>query len=272
MSVAAIQEVTIRSWSEFVHAVEPGATRLPGEEPYFFRGQLADKSLLPSLARHATRWGLTAEDTLTIEREAISEFRLQAHLYFPAAMIPDLGDLPGWSVLMQHHGVPTRLLDWTASPFVAAYFAVVEHPDEDGVVWMVHVKTITQYMEDTYASYTYPTDRAKLADALSGGADPVVYFVGLELHTERMAAQQTRFSFSYQVLCDHKEAVAASVGLSPLGSHRRIIIPKELKPEFLRRLHLMNITARALFPGIDGFGRSVKELVEVRCCFRGTTS
>jgi hypothetical protein len=43
----------------------------------------------------------------------------------------------------------------------------------------------------------------------------------------------------------------------------KIVIPEKLKPEFLRRLQIMNITANSLFPGVDGLGRSVREFIQV---------
>ena len=152
----AVPQTEVSDWDEFVQIVHGGESASLLDSPYLFRGQPEDLPLQPSLARYAVRCSLPGRQARAIEKEALKEFKLQAHLYLPAAMIAKAKDLPGWWALMQHHGVPTRLLDWTASPYVAAYFAVAESPDQPGVVWMAHVRTVTKFMEATYPSYRYP--------------------------------------------------------------------------------------------------------------------
>lgn len=265
-----VHEVKINRWSDFDQIAVQADSDSPIDNPYFFRGQPRDYPLLPSLSRQACRCGLTPEQTLRLEKDALKEFQLQAHLYLPSAMIAQVKDDPGWWALMQHHGVPTRLLDWSASPYVAAYFAAAENPDDDGVVWMVHVATVTKFMEATYPTYTYPPEGEADKAFTLPSAEPVLYFIELELHTERMSAQQTRFSVSYDVLADHGQVIAGTI---PQGAsqprHQRLVVPKAVKPELLRRLRQMNITARTLFPGIDGFGRSVSESVRL-CAYYGS--
>jgi len=261
----AVPDIVVKDWGHFVEIADEAEAPGPLDHSYFFRGQPADRPLLPSLARNASGCRLTARQTLKIEKQALKEFKLQGHLYLPASMITEAKDSMDWWVLMQHHGVPTRLLDWTTSPYVAVYFATVEEPDKPGVVWMVHVRSITRFMEATYRNYTYPRRTAELEKVyLRPNAEPVLYLIELELHTERMTAQQTRFSVSYNVLADHGRIIASTLGgRRSQALHRKLIIPKGLKPEFLRRLRQMNITARTLFPGVDGFGRSVSELVRM---------
>ena len=53
-----------------------------------------------------------------------------------------LDDLIRPMTVMQHSGAPTRLLDWTRSPWAAAFFAAVENPDQDGAIWWYHQKAL----------------------------------------------------------------------------------------------------------------------------------
>ena len=70
---------------------------------------------------------------------------------------------------------------------------------------------------------------------------------------ERIEAQQARFSISTNPLSNHESQ------LYECDSLVKINIPRKLKPDILRELNQMNITAKTLFPGIDGLGKSIYE-------------
>ncbi len=115
------------------------------EAKWAFRGQGTDRVLAASIERVAIKPGV-AEDYL------MREFRRRAHQY--VTDVPRDDDLE-WLALMQHHGAPTRLLDWSRSPHVAAFFAAQssnsanpfittkpEKPVEPFVIWAVDVDSV----------------------------------------------------------------------------------------------------------------------------------
>src|SRR3954449_4438409 len=117
---------TISSWRELDDAVaEAGAQRARAHVSLVFRGLARSSySNRSSLAR-------LGDGFPSLERHLIRNFRKYAHRERPG---PTLWD---WLSLAQHHGLPTRLLDWTFSPWVAAHFATATAPDVEGIVWAV---------------------------------------------------------------------------------------------------------------------------------------
>jgi FRG domain-containing protein len=67
------------------------------------------------------------------ERNISAKFFMKAHTRH--ARCPPEGDWAGWLFLMQHYRLPTRLLDWTESSLIAAFFAATDHLEQDGVLW-----------------------------------------------------------------------------------------------------------------------------------------
>jgi hypothetical protein len=223
---------------------------------YLFRGQ-ADKSwgLQPSLTRIAKKKQFTRQEILQLERECINRFSVSARNLLPientVTLLPNMkGDIDflGWSVVMQHYSAPTRLLDWSCSPWVALYFACCEG-ESDGSIFIADFGKINEEgnkrLDATRANFHELTTRLESPD--------ILHIMTSLNPNERIEAQQGIFLACTNPLMDHEALLNEVDGL------RKIIIPKNMKQEIMNELYHMNITARTLFPGIDGLGKSTSE-------------
>ena len=259
-------EIEFSSWEDFTGVVERLDVGHPLKTLYAFRGQAEARwDLEPPLLRIFRGLNLSEKEALEVEQQCLMEFKSQAHLHISPNVLSTTPDTVSWWTIMQHHGAPTRLLDWCQSMYVAAYFAVTGYRDSPGAVWLAHVHTVERVMKERHGEPEFPkSEEENKARFLQAGAPHALLFGGRLHKTDRMVAQQGFCTVCRNILGNHGE-ILRDVFPKQTGRElfRKFIIPANLKNHFLRKLESMNITANALFPGLDGLGRSIGELLQV---------
>jgi hypothetical protein len=213
---------------------------------------LFDESWQPELRRHRSMFAFRGEgdagaDLVSSLRKGgfgpheahmLRNFRKYAHR---DALRAD--SLWTWLALAQHHGLPTRLLDWTYSPYVALHFATedLHKYDRDAAIWAVDYARSNALLPpemhkllEHEGSFTFT---AEMLDRVARSLD------------ERIVNQFALFS-----LMPRAEPVGPWLRAHPELS-KRIIIPAALKWEARDKLDQANMTERVLFPGLDGLSR-----------------
>jgi hypothetical protein len=185
-------------------------------------------------------------NVVEIEEMLLERFSSQAHLHLPADQLPARrSDKQAWWMLMQHYGVPTRLLDWTKSFWVALYFAVEANWNSDGCVFVIN---------------TWAFDRAYRESK-------EFTLAGLPRQTARMVAQQGVLMSSDRVLRDFLPPIAERLLATKTAQNSmlvcKVIIPSPLKQTILRWVHSMGVCGDALFPGIEGVGKGAAEMARL---------
>jgi hypothetical protein len=171
-----------------------------------------------------------------------------------------------WLSIAQHHGLATRLLDWSFSPLVALHFAVstYEYIDNDAAIWCVNrpkcneklpsfIRTSLEELHNPLVFDCHQLEKIAIdlssLDAISEN-DRFVIFLEPPVLDERISNQYAHFSLMN----------SRSMHLDEwLKNHEdvffRIVIPASLKWQIRDRLDQFNITERLLFPGLDGLSR-----------------
>ena len=198
-------------------------------------------------------------DYTQLERHLIRNFKKYAH----RSMV-EKDSVWHWLSLAQHHGLPTRLLDWTYSPYVALHFATVniEHYDRDGVIWAVNYllahkqlpKPLREKLDQEGANiFTMEllSECVNSLDQLKNLETPdYTIFVEPPSIDDRIVNQYGMFSLMPEANCLLEKWLVKHPQL-----WHKIIIPAELKWEIRDKLDQGNITERVLFPGLDGLSR-----------------
>jgi len=160
--------------------------------------------------------------------------------------------------LAQHHGYPTPLLDWTYSPYVAAYFAYADVPKDavDGYI-RIFIFDVDEWVHKIdYVSKINKNDFKSLIH-LDFTLPSFSYLEPLSIGNNRMLPQQSVSMFSSS---DDIEGYIKNRGKETKHEYLKIYdLPVKDRTKVIRELDYMGITAATLFPGLDGVCTALKE-------------
>ncbi len=224
-----------------------------------FRSRYAFRGLPDQRYRLETTLIRLRGDYGELERHLLRNFRKYAH-----RDVVSRDSLWHWLSVAQHYGLPTRLLDWTYSPFFAMHFATanLEKANLDGVIWAVNYVKAHHLLPDRLrlqldeeGANVFTVEM--LAESVKSfkelaelSPDEVVIFFEPPSIDDRITNQ---FAF-FSVMSDPRATLDDWLKKHP-HIWRKIVIPAALKWEIRDKLDQANITERLLFPGLDGLSR-----------------
>jgi len=254
------RDIIIKDWNDlqdriFLHSYDPSINRF--RSPYVFRG-LHDKSfeLKSSLIR-------LENDPLEMEKHLFRNFKK----YAPTCTIKDDSDWL-WLTIAQLHGLPTRLIDWTFSPYIALHFMCdnIKQFDVDGVLWCVDFHQTKELLPKLFKQ-ALDLEKAKAFDIeILKSVCPTINELNNFLQDEEFAVFFEPPSIDERIINQYSlfsfMSNPTTVMDEWLKKHKelyfRLIIPSNLKHEIRDKLDQLNITERMLFPGLDGLSSWLK--------------
>lgn len=240
---------------------------------WIYRGQGKPASdpkyaLIPSVGRPEFAKDMDFADFVKLERRAHDIFRKQT--------VANVNPLPrnSWEVLAlaQHHGLPTRFMDWTTNPLVALYFAV-RNPEHDTVdsKSAIYVLTQTTLSYEELVDNTRADSRKQMEESLESKRGKTNKIQERHIKVLLHAEEISPFEISENVIYDPPHVsprIRAQDGLLlafqnpvkqlPETHYSELLIPGNRRDKIRRELEQYGVFDKQLFPDLDGLAKWLK--------------
>ena len=249
--------MTISHFSDYIKAIENFRSKNGRDGELWYRGHSSDSyQLEPFIHR-----GRTAVDRFAIEqteRAIYDEFVRRSPLF-------DSYKRDQWDILflMQHYRAPTRLLDWTASPLIALFFALMSGDSKkNSIVWCLDPSAwngvILQDIKEPPSIFTTEEGLVKqyhpTFDEKSNRTEPLA-IQGI-MNNPRINAQKGRFVI-FGSEPKALEVYAAQFKMkAPILS--KLVVDKDAKRKILSDLESYGITYSTIFPDLEGLAIEIR--------------
>lgn len=256
----------ITSLAEFVEyaAVNFGLSN-DKRKRYFFRGHGSSSyELLPGVFRNDHP-----------ESDLSHDFRDRAAI---TSTTPAYAEHDTWLFLAQHHGLPTRLLDWSESPLIALHFALHRnlHSDDAEVFALDPTRLNKKVLGNFwFPDRSDPCYRYRFLKAFYRAPETLPWDVGLDLDTvrerelplavspvvvhERMISQKAAFTIHGD---DHNDLIAMSDKKDLKKLFSKVIIPQKFKRPIEVDLKKLGVTRSMVFPDLGGIAEELVDLTK----------
>lgn len=200
-------------------------------EYVLFRGQSQDWPLLPKISRIKAR----TDNLLDSEKSMLEDFKRLSK--------PHLAKLPvnnwEWLSLSQHHGLPTRLLDWSTNPLAALWFAVSQPAEtEYGVFWVLYP------VKDSFLSVSEINTIDPFNKGLARVFQPEISTIRIQTQTGWFTTQQVDPGTNSFLPLNETPGLAEEF--------LKIRIPKRAFSNLRYQLDKLSINRFSLFQDLDG--------------------
>jgi hypothetical protein len=262
--------IQVDSWDAFIVKL---ATRFRGEQ-WIFRGQRCARWMLQTRLERVFST-MQPSKYAAAESHVLRQFRRRLHHY--TSDVPLADDTIEWLALMQHYGAPTRLLDWTRSPYIGLYFAIEDcAPEVPCAVWALDRRALYRESMEVHAGLfdailnsplQAVSDKNVFNEFVMRGQVLGVLSVEPFRMNERITYQQGLFlvptSVQHSFLANLKRQTLGPPSATPYLRRIEITLSSRARLECLEQLRAMNIHRATLFPGMDGFAQSLSIEAEI---------